>query len=79
MECDCLARGKLFESGKRPAFPTSKAQLLAAVNGREMFEIAREALETIARYDRICKKLSDANPNKFCHGFGIFQYDIQFF
>src|SRR5205085_9821021 len=22
---------------------------------------------------------SVANPNKFCHGFGIFQYDLQFF
>lgn len=71
--------GDTIDGPRRTAFPTSKAQLLAAENGREMFEIAREALETIARYDRICKKLSDVNPNKFCHGFGIFQYDIQFF
>jgi hypothetical protein len=44
-----------------------------------MFAIARQALENIghhfARYDEIARM----NPNKFCHGFGVFQYDLQHF
>jgi hypothetical protein len=43
-----------------------------------MFKVARDSLIDLGRY------LQDfagpaANPEKFCHGFGIFQYDIQFF
>ena len=43
-----------------------------------MFSVAREALEQISKYDKGYAKVAQ-NPNKFCHGFGIFQYDIQFF
>lgn len=65
-------------SGGRKAFPTNKAELLGATNGNNMFKIAREALEKVAPYD----KAYDAalkNPEKFCRGYGIFQYDLQFF
>jgi hypothetical protein len=71
--------GDTIDAPGRSAFPTTKAQLLSVMNGREMFEIAREALEAIGRYDRGYQKIAAANPNKFCHGFGIFQYDLQFF
>ena len=71
--------GDTFDAPRRGAFPTTKAQLLAARKGSEMFDIAREALEAIARYDKNYKGVADRNPNKFCHGFGIFQYDLQFF
>lgn len=62
----------------RSAFPTSKRDLLSADNGDSMFGIAREALELISKYDKVYAKVAQ-NPNKFCHGFGIFQYDIQFY
>lgn len=62
----------------RTAFPKDKSELLSKPNGDKMFEIAREALESIAPYYNGFKKATE-NPDKFCHGFGIFQYDIQFF
>lgn len=65
-------------SKRTSTFPKDKADLLAAPRGPEMFKVARDSLVDLARY------LPDfagpaANPDKFCHGFGIFQYDIQFF
>lgn len=62
----------------RQAFPRTKGALLAEPNGQAMFAIAREALEDMAAYvpgygDAVAK------PNKFCHGFGVFQRDLQFF
>jgi D-alanyl-D-alanine dipeptidase len=65
-------------SGGRNAFPRTKAALLAATDGPEMFDIARKALvdmsQFITGYQSVAK-----NPDKFCHGFGIFQFDLQFF
>lgn len=62
----------------RSAFPTTKEALLAQPNGQKMFDIARQALVDMAQfipgYTRTLK-----NPKKICHGFGIFQYDLQFF
>jgi hypothetical protein len=62
----------------RIAFPKNKSHLLAAPRGQEMFQIAHDALVNMAKhvpgYARVAK-----NPNKFCRGFGIFQYDLQFF
>jgi hypothetical protein len=65
--------------GRDPkAFPQSRAVLERAPNGRRMFQIARDAFEGMTQvatqYKRYLK-----NPNKFCHAFGIFQYDIQAF
>jgi hypothetical protein len=62
----------------RTAFPASKAELLAQPNGQKMFDIARQALVDMAEYIPGYDS-SAANPKKFCHGFGIFQYDLQFF
>lgn len=62
----------------RKAFPKNKAALVAVPNGQKMFDIARAALvemsEFIPSYQGAASK-----PNKFCHGFGIFQFDLQFF
>jgi len=62
----------------RSVFPKSRADLESAPHGKEMFPIARAALvamaEHIPGYAGVAKK-----PNKFCHGYGMFQYDIQFF
>lgn len=64
--------------GGRRAFPKTKDDLLAKPDGTQMFHIARQALVDMAHYVSGYKKVA-ANPNKFCHGFGIFQYDLQFF
>jgi hypothetical protein len=62
----------------RQAFPKTKDALVAEPNGQAMFDIARQALEQMASY--ITSYASAvANPNKFCHGFGLFQRDLQFF
>jgi hypothetical protein len=47
-------------------------------DGKRMFGIARAALEDLASFSKGYRS-SLKNPNKFCHAFGIFQYDIQFF
>jgi hypothetical protein len=65
-------------NGGRSAFPKTKADLIAAPNGPAMFVIARQALVDMARYIPGYAS-SVAKPNKFCHGYGIFQYDLQFF
>ena len=40
--------------------------------------IAHQSLVDMAQYSTGYQGVA-RNPNKFCHGFGIFQYDIQFF
>jgi len=62
----------------RQAFPRTMEALVAAPNGQTMFEIARKALEDMAVYIP-SYQASVANPKKFCHGFGVFQRDLQFF
>ena len=74
-----LCVGDTLDAPKRSAFPKNKAELLSAPRGDEMFAIAREALESIGQYFSRYHEIARFNPNKFCHGFGIFQYDIQFF
>ena len=65
-------------SGGRSAFPISKQDLLNAPNGAEMFDVARECLVQMAKFINGYASAVN-NPNKFCHGFGIFQYDLQHF
>jgi hypothetical protein len=64
--------------GGRRAFPKTKADLLAKPKGQEMFDIARKALVDMAKHIPDYRAAA-ANPRKFCHGFGVFQYDLQFF
>lgn len=71
--------GDTFDAPNRDAFPQTKADLLRAALGPDMFAVARAALEAIAKYDDTYARVARSYPNKFCHGFGIFQYDIQFF
>jgi len=62
----------------RVAFPKTMADLLAVPNGQAMFDLAHQALVDMAAhvpsYAAVSKRAS-----KFCHAFGIFQFDIQFF
>ena len=64
--------------GGRRAFPKNKAELLQAAQGDRMFEIARQGLVDMATYIPAYRGAA-SRPDKFCHGFGIFQLDLQFF
>jgi hypothetical protein len=74
-----LCVGDTIDAPNRSAFPKNKAALLSVDKGEEMFDIAREALESVGAYVQEYKKVADSSPAKFCHGFGIFQLDLQFF
>lgn len=71
--------GDTLDTPNRDAFPKNKASLIAHPKGDQMFLVAREALKNVGRWDATYKKLYDTKPDKFCHGYGIFQYDLQFF
>lgn len=71
--------GDTIDSPKRSAFPKNKAALLAAPNGDKMFTVARDALKRIGEWDATYKSIFNKKPDKFCHGYGMFQYDLQFF
>lgn len=73
-----LCVGDTLDAPKRSAFPTSKADLLAVPSGSSMFDVARQALLDVAQVSSSYARVAQ-NPDKFCHGYGIFQYDIQFF
>jgi hypothetical protein len=74
-----LCVGDTLDADKgRNAFPKTKSDLLAAPRGDKMFAIARQALVDMAQYVPDYANVA-RNPDKFCHGFGIFQYDLQFF
>lgn len=62
----------------RRAFPRFKEDLVAAPDGAAMFAIARKALLDMAELVPAYAFARD-RPKKFAHGFGIFQYDLQFF
>ena len=64
--------------GGRGAFPKNKAELLAAPDGDRMFAIARQGLVEMAEQIPAYRGAA-SRPDKFCHGFGIFQLDLQFF
>jgi hypothetical protein len=72
-----LCVGDTLDAPSRSTFPTSKAELIAVANGQAVFDVARAALEAMAAKIHSYQSVV-MNPNKFCHGFGIFQYDIQF-
>jgi hypothetical protein len=76
-----LCCGDTLDADKgRKAFPRTKADLVApqVVDGKAMFDIARNALLQMAAHVP-GYSFANTRPNKFCHGFGMFQYDLQFF
>ena len=62
----------------RVAFPRTKAELVAFARGADMFKVGRDALVKMATHVPSFAGIA-RRPDKFCHGYGIFQYDIQFF
>lgn len=74
-----LCVGDTLDADKgRRAFPKTQAELLARPRGREMFAIAHQALVDMAAHIPGYAAAA-ARPTKFCHGFGLFQRDLQFF
>lgn len=73
-----LCAGDTIEAPRRSAFPKNRADLESRADGPRMFREAREALERVVRMTGTYRAAA-RNPDKFCHGFGIFQYDLQFF
>ncbi|MDB5201153.1 MAG: hypothetical protein JWQ27_562 [Ferruginibacter sp.] len=73
-----LAVGDTLDAPNRRAFPQTKAALLNEPGGAAMFTIARDCLVGMSKFITSYKPAA-SNPNKFCHGFGIFQYDLQHF
>src|SRR5262245_46884139 len=56
----------------RKAFPRTRDDLIADQRGEDMFRIAHDALVGMAAH--VPSFAADAKrPNKFCHGYGIFQ------
>ncbi len=74
-----LCVGDTLDSDRgRRAFPQTRADLVARPNGQRMFDLARQTLEDMAEHISSYRGAA-SRPNKFCHGFGIFQFDLQFF
>lgn len=59
-------------------FPKNRADLVAKPRGQAMFELARNSLVDMAKHVRSYRGAA-SNPDKFCKGLGLFQYDLQFF
>jgi len=73
-----LCVGDTLDTPNRNAFPINKADLLSFERGQEVFDVARAALEAMGEQIAVYHQIAINHPDKFCHGFGIFQYDIQF-
>ncbi|HYW09131.1 MAG TPA: hypothetical protein VE913_19380 [Longimicrobium sp.] len=70
--------GDTLDAPNRSAFPRDRNALVKHPRGQEMFELAHQALVEMAKHVKGFANVAK-NPDKFCHGYGIFQYDLQFF
>ena len=74
-----LCAGDTLDADKgRSAFPRTRAELEATPLGQKMFQIARQALIDMSQHVPVYAAVAQ-RPDKFCHGFGVFQLDLQFF
>ncbi|MGZ2454796.1 hypothetical protein ACVIRO_007613 [Rhizobium ruizarguesonis] len=75
-----LSVGDTLDTPNRAAFPKNRAELVEVEGGEQMFEAAHDLLGEMAEatgieaYQRVAQR-----PEKFVRGYGIFQYDLQFF
>ena len=75
-----LSVGDTLDDPNRSAFPKNKDALIAVQRGQAMFDLAHRLLVEMAdatgieAYQAVAQR-----PHKFVHGYGIFQYDLQFF
>lgn len=68
----------LDEDRGRRAFPKNKAELMAVPNGEVMFGIAQQGLRDMSQHVTAYAAAA-RKSHKFCRGYGMFQYDLQFF
>jgi len=75
-----LAVGDTLDEPNRSAFPRNHVELIEEPRGNEMFELAHRLLGEMGEATgiEIYRNLA-TRPHKFVHGYGIFQYDLQFF
>ncbi|MGB3246432.1 MAG: hypothetical protein WBB25_18000 [Sulfitobacter sp.] len=74
-----LCCGDTLDSDKgRRAFPKTRAALEVHLGGTEMFQIGRAALLAMSEHVPGYGFAKD-RPDKFCHGYGVFQLDLQYF
>lgn len=71
--------GDTIGSPGRKAFPRDRAQLEAHPNGDKMFAIARKALKNAGRFSATYDMEYKTKPDKFCRGYSLYQYDLQYF
>jgi len=75
-----LSVGDTLDEPNRSAFPKNKDELIGEPQGQQMFNLAHQLLQQmgdgtgIEIYQHLGTK-----PDKFVHGYGIFQYDLQYF
>jgi hypothetical protein len=75
-----LSVGDTLDEPNRSAFPKNKDALIAAPRGQQMFDLAHQLLIEMGDGTGIeVYKHLGRRPEKFVHGYGIFQYDLQFF
>jgi hypothetical protein len=75
-----LCVGDTLDAPNRSAFPKNKDALIAAPDGQRMFDLAHQLLVEMGDATGIkAYKQAGAKPDKFVHGYGIFQYDLQHF
>jgi hypothetical protein len=78
-EVAALCVGDTLDADKgRKAFPKTKAELIAYPRGQEMFELGHEMLVKMSKFVPGYDKVATMS-RKFCHGYGVFQLDLQFF
>ena len=75
-----LSVGDTLDAPNRSAFPKNKAALLPTPNGQQMFGLAHRLLVEMGDATGIeAYRDLGRRPDKFVHGYGLFQYDLQFF
>jgi hypothetical protein len=75
-----LSVGDTLDAPNRSAFPRTKQVLVGAPKGQQMFDLAHRLLVEMGDGTGIeAYQHLGTNPDKFVHGYGIFQYDLQFF
>lgn len=75
-----LSVGDTLDEPNRSAFPKNNDVLIAAPRGQQMFDLAHQLLVEMGEATGIeAYQHLGRRPEKFVHGYGIFQYDLQFF
>jgi Uncharacterized protein conserved in bacteria (DUF2272)/Bacterial SH3 domain len=75
-----LSVGDTLDEPNRSAFPKNKDALIGVPKGQQMFDLAHELLVQMGDATGIeAYQHLGTRPEKFVHGYGIFQYDLQFF